>query len=131
MIHHLKRCTFWNVHIRDDTEKIEAVINKWGVMCKLGKPGVEEIKILTQHFKKFSHDIFDPSRLMEYSVTNPDVQKDWVALRTVIINNFFKSFPNQEKLLGKVKRIFFIRSVNQFFFLKTEFFHEKHSFTIS
>ena len=98
----LKRCTFWNVHIKDDGEIIQSVINKWGLLFVLEKPGVGEIKTMINFFKEFTQSVFDPERLTNYTFDSPDIQKDWIVMRKVIIRNFYNSFPNNSKPLGKV-----------------------------
>ena len=103
MIIHLTRSVYWNVYLNEDRDIIMSIINKWGLMFVLGKEGVTEIRTLIKHFKKFSLAPFDPARLLEYNLENYSIQKDWISLRTVVINNFYKTFPEFEKTQGKRK----------------------------
>ena len=90
----LKKGTFWNVFINNDEHIISAVVNKWGIMMYMGKPEMKEIKFLISHFRQFSGKIFDPTRLLDYNFENDNIQKDWIAVRSVVIKNFYASFPN-------------------------------------
>ena len=87
----LSRDTFWNVKISEDRRVIQAIIGKWAMLLRLGKPDISNIKKLYSHFRKFSKMEFKPERLFEYNIDNYEFQKDWITLRTVVISNFYNN----------------------------------------
>ena len=86
------RCSkFWNVKITEDQDLIDAVVNKWCLIITLGKQDRKQLRHLAGYFTMFSHKNFDPNILKNYNLESYDLQKDWIALRAVIISNYYKS----------------------------------------
>jgi hypothetical protein len=128
----LRGSKFWNVIITEDQDLIDAVVNKWCLMFVLQKEDLKELRHLSGYFSYFSDKIFDPSILREYNLKSYDLQKDWIALRAVIISNYYKScitkFSDKEKSDINVFTKFNFKITIQIF-LKNQYFILNYIFT--
>ena len=91
---------FWNIKITMGQEFLTTVTKSWTIILLENNEKGLMIRAFIERFKNQFKEPFDPINLRNFNFGDYGIQRQWIAIRNILIENFHRNdYENNELLL--------------------------------